>query len=210
MELGLTCNRPAKLRVIGWFYNLLCAAVQNLRMWFAAKQNGTMQQEISRAAINQRAEEILNTYGNSILRYAYTYLHNMSDAEEVLQDTLVQFLKTAPVFESREHEKAWLLRVAGNLSKNRLAYNSLRRTDELNDELVAENREDLSFVWDAVKLLPENYREAIHLFYYEGYSTKQIAKLLGKKEATVRSDLRRGRERLKAVLKEAYDFEEAV
>lgn len=141
----------------------------------------TMQQEISRAAINQRAEEILNTYGNSILRYAYTYLHNMSDAEEVLQDTLVQFLKTAPVFESREHEKAWLLRVAGNLSKNRLAYNSLRRTDELNDELVAENREDLSFVWDAVKLLPENYREAIHLFYYEGYSTKQIAKLLGKK-----------------------------
>nr|WP_243149465.1 sigma-70 family RNA polymerase sigma factor [Colidextribacter sp. OB.20] len=179
-------------------------------MWFAAKQNGTMQQEISRAAINQRAEEILNTYGNSILRYAYTYLHNMSDAEEVLQDTLVQFLKTAPVFESREHEKAWLLRVAGNLSKNRLAYNSLRRTDELNDELVAENREDLSFVWDAVKLLPENYREAIHLFYYEGYSTKQIAKLLGKKEATVRSDLRRGRERLKAVLKEAYDFEEAV
>ena len=170
----------------------------------------TMQQEISRAAINQRAEEILNTYSNSILRYAYTYLHNMSDAEEVLQDTLVQFLKTAPVFESREHEKAWLLRVAGNLSKNRLAYNSLRRTDELNDELVAENREDLSFVWDAVKLLPENYREAIHLFYYEGYSTKQIAKLLGKKEATVRSDLRRGRERLKAVLKEAYDFEEAV
>ena len=170
----------------------------------------TMQQEISRAAINQRAEEILNTYGNSILRYAYTYLHNMSDAEEVLQDTLVQFLKTAPVFESREHEKAWLLRVAGNLSKNRLAYNSLRRTDELNDELAAENREDLSFVWDAVKLLPENYREAIHLFYYEGYSTKQIAKLLGKKEATVRSDLRRGRERLKAVLKEAYDFEEAV
>lgn len=210
MELCLTCNRPVELRVIGWFYNLLCAAVQNLRMWFAAEQDGTRQQEISRTAINQRAEEILDTYGNSILRYAYSYLHNMSDAEEILQDTLVQFLKTAPVFESREHEKAWLLRVAGNLSKNRLAYNSVRRTDELNDELVAENREDLSFVWEAVKLLPENYREAIHLFYYEGYSTKQIAKLLEKKEATVRSDLRRGREKLKAVLKEAYDFEEAV
>lgn len=210
MALCLTCNRPAELRIIGWFYNLLCAVVQSLRLWFAAEQDETMKQEISRAAINQRAEEILDTYGNSILRYAYSYLHNMSDAEEVLQDTLVQFLKTTPVFESREHEKAWLLRVAGNLSKNRLAYNSVRRTDELNDELVAENREDLSFVWDAVKLLPENYREAIHLFYYEGYSTKQIAKLLGKKEATVRSDLRRGREKLKAVLKEAYDFEEAV
>lgn len=134
----------------------------------------------------------------------------MSDAEEVLQDTLVQFLKTAPVFETRQHEKAWLLRVAGNLSKNRLAYNAVRKTDKLKDELAAESREDLSFVWDAVKLLPEHYREAIHLFYYEGYSTKQIARLLGKKEATVRSDLRRGREKLRAVLKEAYDFEETV
>ncbi|NBI84286.1 RNA polymerase sigma factor [Clostridiaceae bacterium] len=152
----------------------------------------------------------MDTYGNSILRYAYSYLHNISDAEEVLQDTLVQFLKTAPIFETQQHEKAWLLRVAGNLSKNRLDYNKVRMTDELNDELVAENREDLSFVWDAVKALPENYREVIHLFYYEGYSTKQIAKLLQKKEATVRSDLHRGREKLKAVLKEAYDFEETV
>ena len=127
-----------------------------------------------------------------------------------MQDTLVQFLKTAPVFETQQHEKAWLLRVAGNLSKNRLDYNKVRMTDELNDELVAENREDLSFVWDAVKALPENYREVIHLFYYEGYSTKQIAKLLQKKETTVRSDLHRGREKLRVVLKEAYDFEETV
>ncbi len=169
-----------------------------------------MKQEISRTVINQRAEEILDAYGNSILRYAYSYLHNMSNAEEVLQDTLVQFLKTAPVFETRQHEKAWLLRVAANLSKNLLAYNSVRRTDELNDELVAENREDLSFVWEAVKSLPENYREAIHLFYYEGYSTAEIAKILGRKEPTVRSDLRRGRAKLKEVLKGAYGFEETV
>ena len=169
-----------------------------------------MKQEISRTVINQRAEEILDAYGNSILRYAYSYLHNMSNAEEVLQDTLVQFLKTAPVFETRQHEKAWLLRVAANLSKNLLAYNSVRRTDELNDELVAENREDLSFVWEAVKSLPENYREAIHLFYYEGYSTAEIAKILGRKEPTVRSDLRRGRAKLKEVLEGAYGFEETV
>ena len=169
-----------------------------------------MEREDSRTALNRRAEEILDSYGNSILRYAYSYLHNISDAEEILQDTLVQFLKTAPAFETRQHEKAWLLRVAGNLSKNRLAYNAVRRTDELNEELTAENREDLSFVWDAVRQLPENYRAAIHLFYYEGYSTRQIAGLLQKKEATVRSDLRRGREKLKAVLREVYDFDETV
>ena len=133
MEQCFTWNRPAEIRTIGWLYKLLCAAVQHLRAWLFAGQDGTTQQEISRAVINQQAEEILDAYGNSILRYAYSYLHNMSDAEEVLQDTLVQFLKTAPVFESKQHEKAWLLRVAGNLSKNRLAYNSIRKTDELND-----------------------------------------------------------------------------
>ncbi len=159
------------------------------------------------ATVNMRAEAILDSYGNSILRYAYSYLHNMSDAEEVLQDTLIQFIKTAPSFENREHEKAWLMRVAANLSKNRIKYNSFRDTDELNEELAAESREDLSFVWEAVKGLDVKYREVIHLFYYEGYSSAQIARLLNKNESTVRSDLRRGRERLKVLLKEEYDFE---
>ena len=57
-----------------------------------------------RAAINERAGYILNTYGDSILRYAYSYLHNMSDAEDILQDTLIQYLKTGPVFENAAHE----------------------------------------------------------------------------------------------------------
>lgn len=167
----------------------------------------SVKKDVNCAAINQKAEELLTVYGNSILRYAYSYLHNMSDAEEVLQDTLIQFLKTAPVFESAQHEKAWLMRVAGNLSKNRIEYNTIRKTDELNDELVAEHWEDLSFVWDAVKSLPVKYREAVHLFYHEGYSTNQIAVILHKNEATVRSDLHRGRAKLKELLKEEYDFE---
>ncbi len=100
------------------------------------------------------------------------------------------------------------MRVAGNLSKNRLSYNAVRAADELNDELVAENREDLSFVWQAVRNLPETYREAIHLFYHEGCSTRQIAQILQRSEATVRSDLHRGRQLLREILKEAYDFDE--
>lgn len=162
------------------------------------------------AVWNQRAAEFLDIYGNQILRYAYSYLHNLSDAEEVLQDTLLQFLKTRPILETPQHEKAWLLRVAGNLSKNRLQFHKSHPTDELQEELTAEGREDLSFVWEAVQTLPVNYREVIHLFYYEGYSTREIADLLQKNESTVRSDLRRGRMKLKEVLKEAYDFEEPV
>ena len=155
----------------------------------------------------QLAADALNTYGNAILRCAYSYLHNMADAEEILQDTLLKLLTAAPAFESEAHKKAWLLRVAANLSKNRIDYNALRAFDELDETLAAEEREDLSFVWDAVKSLPVQFREVIHLHYYEGYSTEEIAKILERNPATVRSDLRRGREKLKSVLKEDYDFE---
>jgi len=156
---------------------------------------------------DQMAAQALDTYGNAILRCAYSYLHNMADAEEILQDTLLKLLTAAPTFDSEEHKKAWLLRVAANLSKNRIEYNALRDCDELDDSLVAEGREDLSFVWEAVKQLPTQYREVIHLHYYEGYSTEEMANILGRNPSTIRSDLRRGREKLKSVLKEAYDFE---
>lgn len=124
-----------------------------------------------------------------------------------MQDALVQFLKAAPKLDTKEHEKAWLLHVAANLAKNRIKYNAVRQADALMEELAAEQREDLSFVWEAVRALPDKYREIVHLFYHEGYQTAQIAKILDMKESTVRSNLARGREKLKTVLKEAYDFE---
>ena len=201
--------RFAPAPVLSRFCEAGAQALKTVRNLFAAKLlAANPAREDAQADVNARAAEILDTHGNAILRYAYSYLHNMEDAEEVLQDTLVQFLKTAPAFESEAHEKAWLLRVAGNLSKNRLAYNAVRAADELNDELVAENRDDLSFVWQAVRDLPEKYRAPVHLFYHEGYSTRQIAKILQRGEATVRSDLHRGRALLREILKEAYDFDE--
>lgn len=156
---------------------------------------------------NEIASRLLDQYGNMILRMAYSYLHNQSDAEDILQETLIRYLQNAPAFAGPTHEKAWLLKVAANLSKNRIDYNRLRETDELEETLVAKERQDLSFVWEAVKQLPANYRAAIHLFYYEGCSTAEIARILDRKESSVRSDLRRGREQLKHILKEAYDFE---
>lgn len=163
---------------------------------------------VLKASANEQAERLLEKYGNSILRMAYSYLHNISDAEDVLQDTLIQFIKTLPQFETATHEKAWLLRVAINISKNKIKYLNVRKADELHDNLAADEQDDLVFVWDAVKSLPMVYSEIIHLFYHEGYSTARIAELLSKKESTVRSLLKRARARLKAVLKEVYDFEE--
>ena len=176
---------------------------EKARILFVQENNASAAQ---REDINAQAARILDAYGNNILRLAYSYLHNRSDAEEIVQDTLIQFLQEAPMFNDSNHEKAWCLRVAGNLAKNRIKYNAVRDADELNEELIDEQREDLSFVWEAVKALPVKYREVIHLFYHEGYSTAEIAGILQMKEATVRSNLFRGREQLKSVLKEAYDF----
>ena len=154
------------------------------------------------------AEHALYTYGQSILRLAYSYLRNQSDAEDILQETLVRLLRSAPEFETQEHEKAWLLHVAANLSKNRLRYNRLHRTDPLEETLIAQERPDLAFVWEAVSALPVRWREVLHLFYQEEYSTAQIAQILSRKESTVRSDLRRARIRLKEVLQDDYDLSE--
>lgn len=197
----------------GWWWDALVSWAHRWQFGrYKASENRQKEADLvrDRAAINQEAEALLAAHGNSILRLAYSYLHSTEDAEEVLQDTLIQYLKTAPRLESRAHEKAWLLRVAGNISKNRIAYNHVRSTDELKETLAAEEREDLSFVWDAVRELPVQDREVIHLFYYEGYSTREIAAILRQKETTVRSRLMRGRAKLKPILKEGYDFEAGV
>ena len=197
---------------IAWIFSSIRAVATQFLMRVSAENRVAEPMAINEIT-NEKAERILDEYGNKLLRLAYSYLHNMSDAEDILQDTLIQFLKNTPTFESKNHELAWLLRVAANLSKNKIRHESIRRADdvdELAETLAAEHRGDLSFVWDAVKALPQKYREAIHLFYYEGCSTAQIAGILQKTESTVRSDLRSGRIALKELLKEAYDFEQTV
>ena len=163
--------------------------------------------------IEKEAEEILDLHGNAILRLAVSYLHNKEDSEDILQETMIKFVTVRPNFESDAHRKAWLMRVASNLAKNRIDYNKVRDTMELNEEIAGEVQEDLDrgdeykAIWDAVVSLPVHQREAIHLFYQEGYSTSEIAILTGRREATVRSDLKRARDKLRELLKEADDFE---
>lgn len=159
-------------------------------------------------ADNNNAKNLIDKYGDHILRLAYSYLHNISDSEDILQETLIKYLVKDPTFQSDDHEKAWLFRVAINLSKNRLIYNKIRRTDVLSDTLACDSEDELKTIWEAVKKLPNKYREIIHLFYYVGYSTVEIADILDKKESTVRSLLRRGRMILKENLEEGDSFEE--
>lgn len=188
-------------RGFSYWLRRFAAAVMNV-ISMAQRSNDSEQEDV-----NTQAARILDSYGNSVLRLAYSYLHNMPDAEDILQETLIRYFRSAPQFESDSHEKAWLLRVAANLSKNRIDYNKIRLSEEINEEIAADEKDDLSFVWEAVKQLPQTQSEVIHLFYQERYSTAEIAKLLSRRESTVRSDLKRGREKLRTILKEAYDFE---
>ena len=202
---GILLGFAKKISLVpGNFGIVAYGAVVRVANALGAEETPDKAAQADRAA---RAGAVLDEYGNSILRTAYMYLHNMTDAEDILQDTLIQYIRKAPAFENEGHEKAWLLTVAANLSKNKINYNKLRETDELAEELVGDEQQDLAFVWDAVKQLPEKYREVIHLFYQEGYATAEIAEILGRNESTVRSDLKRGRDKLKEILKEAYDFE---
>ena len=181
--------------------------LRKISCWFSGVSVNKNKALSQTEEINAVAVRILKLYENDILRMAYSYLHNMEDAEDIVQDTVISYWQKAPENMDTIKEKAWLLTVAANLSKNKIRYKKLRKTDELSDTLIQEERDDLSFVWEAVKTLPVKYREVIHLFYYEGYPTRDIAKILNRNESSVRSDLRRGRERLKKILKEAYDFE---
>lgn len=160
--------------------------------------------------ISLRTDEIieqdLDCYGDMLLRLAYSYMKNIHDAEDILQDVFVQLMKNINIFESSEHKKSWLITVTRNLCKNKLKSSWFKKRDELVELPYYDNYKN-DDVLDAVMKLPLKYREVIHLFYYEDYTTAQIAELINKKESTVRSLLHRGRNILKDVLKEGYDFE---
>lgn len=153
---------------------------------------------------------LVDTYGNMILRLAYTYLKNKADAEDIVQDVFMQVIEKNPVWNDKAHQKAWLLRTTVNLCKNKLNVFWNRNKCSIDDAAevgVCDDYHTDTDVLQAVMKLGRDYRLVVHMYYYEGYSTPEIAKILDKSEATVRSLLHRARETLKKELKEAYDFE---
>lgn len=149
-------------------------------------------------------------YGDSIYRVALQYTRHTADAEDVLQEVLLERLQTKQRFLSPEHERRWLLKVAVNRCRN-LLRSRRRRPDLPLDgalELCAPPEPDYRPLYDAVNALPQNQRLAVDLFYFEGYSTAEIAEIAGAREATVRTWLRRARLKLRELLKEEWDYDE--
>ncbi|HNX15365.1 MAG TPA: sigma-70 family RNA polymerase sigma factor [Oscillospiraceae bacterium] len=138
-------------------------------------------------------------YSDNLRRLAFTYVKSVHSAEDIVQDVFLTYLQKAPEFESAEHEKAWLLRVTINKSRNMLKTGWFRSRFELTEE-AAYLPPEQSQVLEAVMALAEKYRLPIHLYYYEGYSIEEIAKLLDTNPATVGTRLARARGLLKQSL----------
>ena len=153
---------------------------------------------------------LIDKYGNTLLRLAYTYLKNKADAEDILQDVFLKLIDKKPIFSDENHEKAWLIRVTINLCKNKinLFWNKNKcPVDEIGEVYTYDNYNVNSSVLNAVCSLKEKYQVVVYMYYYEGYSTEDIARYIEKTGAYVRSLLHRARTKLKNILKEDYDFE---
>lgn len=141
-------------------------------------------------------EQVYERYGPSLYRFCLVQMKHPADAEDILQEVFCKRLYQAPRFKSPEHERNWLFRVALNLCRDEWRR---RRRSELPlaaAEGVFLPPEELSLL-DQAADLPEKQRTALHLYYYEGYSLREIARLLDVTVPTVKMRLKRGREALR-------------
>ena len=142
-----------------------------------------------------RAQAALIKWQKELVRLAYSYTLNLSDAEDCVQDAFMAYMKKAPDFESMESEKAWLIRVTVNKCLSLLRSPFRKKTQQLPEEFGA--TEEDKGVLEAMKALPGKYRVTLHLYYYEGYKLQEIAQILKTKPATAGTWLDRGRQALK-------------
>ena len=149
---------------------------------------------------------MVDKYFDTVYRLALSQTKDKNHADDVVQEVFLRYIKTDKDFETEEYIKAWLIRVTINCSKSVFTGSWFKKTEPLSQELVFETPEK-SDVYYAVADLPKKYRTVIHLFYYEDYSVKEIAKIIDATESTVKSQLHRGRELLKSKLKGGCDYE---
>lgn len=145
-------------------------------------------------------DEIENTvkiYSNMLFKLCFTILCNRADAEDAVSDTFLKYIVKSPKFNGEEHKKAWLIRVATNMCKDRRRFNLKHHYVNLDE--IAEFCADKAQQNHLLEMLnlPQKYKTVIHLFYIEGYKTREIAQILKISDSAVRKRLQYGRELLK-------------
>lgn len=150
---------------------------------------------------NESFAELAEKYIDCVYRVALNALKNPADAEDVTQEVFLRLLRREGEFESAEHARHWLIRVAVNESR-RAARSPWRRALPLEDwaEALTFETPERSGLFYAVMALPEKYGTVVYLHYYEGYGVKELSMLLRRPESTVKSQLLRARARLRETL----------
>lgn len=183
-----------------WAEQKIFAALSGYASLIRIVSEGAFEGEIHMKRDQQEAERLVNAYSDLILRLSYTYLRSTQDGEDVCQTVLLKLLTGEGEFQCPEHERAWVIRATINACKDELR--AFRRKavplEEVRDQAAPEPPR--SDVLETVMALPGKYREAIYLFYYEGYSVKEIGELTGRSEAAVSAHLSRGRKKLRDML----------
>ena len=149
-------------------------------------------------------ETIITKYADSLYRLSVIMLKNESDAEDVVQETLIQYIRKAPAFRDSDHEKAWLLRVAANRCRDTLRFRVRHPVMEDMEagEWVPESSD--SGILEALKALPDKFRLVLSLYYIEEYPIPEIAKIIGRTPSAVKMRLQKGRKLLEKIYREEY------
>lgn len=154
-------------------------------------------------------DEIFERYKDHIFAIGFNYFKNSIDADDVVQEVFYKLYKSSKDFESEDHLRNWLIRVAINECKRVTLSSWFKKKEPLEDyaKTLVWNDPEESEVFLAVMNLPKKYRTSIHLYYYENYSIKEIAGLLGMSSTAVSTQLLRGRKKLKEKLLEVWKDE---
>ena len=155
-------------------------------------------------AAEKEIERIMDDYGNTLFRICLIMLGNSHDAEDAVQETLIKYLQKMPDFNDKEHEKAWLIKVASNKCKDMLRFRARHATIDI--ESICEFMQDFSDsgILEALMTLPEKFRIILVLYYVEQYKTDEIAKMIGKSSSAVKMRLQKGRRLLKEIYRKEY------
>ncbi|MBQ8514038.1 MAG: RNA polymerase sigma factor [Ruminococcus sp.] len=151
---------------------------------------------------NQHFISLVETHAQSLAKLAFTYMKNMTDAEDIVQDVFLTYYQKQPDLSSDEHRKAWLIRTTINRCKNQLKSVWRKQRSELPEAIPAPDTLPDSALMEAVLSLKETYRTPLHLHYFEGYTAKEIAEILGIREAAAAKRIARARSKLKAALEQ--------
>ena len=148
--------------------------------------------------------EYAENYIDTVYRVAFSMLKNPHDADDVTQEVFLKLYTAHGEFQSDAHVKNWLIKVTVNACRNvfRTPWRRVEDIEEYAQTLGFETPEQ-SDLFLAVNSLDRKYRIAVHLYYFEGYSVKEIGEILGVSENTVSTRLARARGKLKAILTEA-------